>query len=101
MDFLSYVISETAVVEKEKESVEKEVEDVDTPKVADVEESADLPNGNGKENTPAAVDATDNGTTEKAVEEEPSKELEEEKKENNGDSTGNIKLIKKKNPSKK
>lgn len=86
--FSFFFTSETAVVEKEKETVEKEVEDVDTPKVAEVEEKADLANGNGKENAPATVDSTDNGTTEKVLEEEPSKEVEVEKKENNGESTG-------------
>lgn len=67
--------------------MEKDVEEVDAPKVAEAEEKADLTNGTAE--VAAAKDATDNGTTEKVAEDEESKEaVEEEKEAKNGDSTG-------------
>jgi len=62
-------MADVAVENKETPVVEKEVEDVDTPKVVDVEEKVVVENGKAEEETAEAA-APENGTTTKEAEPE-------------------------------
>lgn len=76
---------------RETPVVEKEVEEVDAPKVVDVEEKVVVENGKGDEEV-AEVAAPENGTTTEAEPEVTSTPADEAVTEEtkNGDNTGKI-----------
>jgi len=83
-------MADVAVEQNETPVVEKEVVEVDAPKVVD-EENEVAKNGNGEEAKESPVESAENGTTEEPATEEPTTEevtsAEEPVDVQNGDST--------------